>query len=105
MESKEVLTLRNIFRIIDNLTMEACTDVSKFKGDSINWGDFRCIELKLNRSITLYSSHGEVGHYTNGELVALFSEAAPNGAPCFKAWLEDKLFNKYGYIVEVQFEW
>jgi hypothetical protein len=37
--------------------------------------------------------------------VALFSEAAPSGAPAFKDWVENEILTKYGYDVDVVFEW
>lgn len=103
MESKEVSTLRNIFTILDNLTHNAFCNRNDFRGDSINWGDFGCISLTRSEELELCSPGGEVDSCTR--YVALFSGAAPSGAPAFKDWVENELLTKYGYDVDVVFEW
>jgi hypothetical protein len=103
MESKEISTLRNIFTILDNLTNEAFQNRNDFRGDAINWGDFECISLTRSEELELCSPGGEVDSHTR--YVALFSEAAPNEAPKFKNWIENEILTRYGYDIDVEFEW
>lgn len=103
MESKEISTLRNIYTLLDTLSTQAYEHLEDFKGDCINWGDFQCISVERRETIELYSANGEpdrIIRYT-----ALFSEAAPSGAPKFKNWIENELLTRYGYDVDVSFEW
>lgn len=103
MESKEISTLRNIFTILDNLTHKAFFNRADFKGDFINWGDFECISLTRSEELELCPPGGEVGSYIR--YTALFTEASPSEAPKFKNWIENELLTKYGYDVDVVFEW